>query len=597
MGAIRQGKQRFSRNALKSSASVLGLAAGAVSWSGLAQAEEGERSLQTLLLPEHYQMLDGGTVVFALKTGEQLSLSEEQYVLLDGGLLLITDEIAQASMDSLPVMGSLRTQLLTEIGPVRSPDGSIVEVSSTQPLWSGEGPTPRLFEDVDLKTYEVAQSSVDDTNTVGDALATSMSIAPGAMALLGMLMTSDQPEAETPASPAPPSAPEFWTDDDVANSASTAITGSDGDSFVGYTAASTSATPDPLTAVGKGSGNTATFDMSAGGDNYAQLGSGLGQSSGNVSYIGANNIDVVKLSSDNVKYGASFTLQMGNGSNSLSAGSQVAYSGSTISYTGGESSDSINIGDKAFYNGGVLIAKMGGGTNELILGSTVAYSATIPVRYEGGDGSDAITIGDKAVYNGGDATFTMGNGTNSLTLGDNAVYNGGDITYVGGDDSDTVTIGGNSFYWGGGASGTFTMGNGSNSLTVGATAAFSGGVIDYDGGSGVDTLSFGDNLATGGTGTVEVDLGAGDTAADVVTFAGAVGTGSGSTVTIQKFNFNDDRIDVEAGIAATVGEITDAGGNLTWTDSGGNHKLIFAGIGTGGTGVTATSAELAAAII
>ena len=93
-------------------------------------------------------------------------------------------------------------------------------------------------------------------------------------------------------------------------------------------------------------------------------------------------------------------------------------------------------------------------------------------------------------------------------------------------------------------------------------------------------------------------MGAGDTAADVVTFAGAVGTGSGSTVTIQNFNFNDDRIVVEAGIAATVGEIVDDGlGNLTWTDSGTNHKLIFAGIGAGGTGVIATSAELAAAII
>ena len=84
------------------------------------------------------------------------------------------------------------------------------------------------------------------------------------MALLGMLLTSDQPEAEN----ARTSSSRFWTDDDVANAASTAITGSNGDSFVGYTAASTSATPDPLTAVGKGSGNTATFDMSAGGDNY-----------------------------------------------------------------------------------------------------------------------------------------------------------------------------------------------------------------------------------------------------------------------------------------------------------------------------------------
>jgi len=77
------------RKALSSTAALLGLSGGALVWAGLAQASEGEeRSLQTLLLPEHYQILDDGTVVFALKTGEQMSLSEEQYVLLDGGLVL-----------------------------------------------------------------------------------------------------------------------------------------------------------------------------------------------------------------------------------------------------------------------------------------------------------------------------------------------------------------------------------------------------------------------------------------------------------------------------------------------------------------------------
>ena len=196
MGAIMQGKQRFSRNALKSSASVLGLAAGAVSWSGLAQAEEGERSLQTLLLPEHYQILDDGTVVFALKTGEQMSLSEEQYVLLDGGLVLVVDELAQDAMAELPVMGSLRTQLLSEIEPVRSPDGSIVEVSSTQPLWSGEGPTPRLFEQVDVESYELAQDSGSDDEAIGLTLAGLIAGVPSTMWLLDRLMGSEQ--AETP---------------------------------------------------------------------------------------------------------------------------------------------------------------------------------------------------------------------------------------------------------------------------------------------------------------------------------------------------------------------------------------------------------------
>ena len=87
-----------------------------------------------------------------------MSLSEEQYVLLDGGLVLVVDELAQNVMAELPVMGSLRTQLMTEVEPVRSPDGSIVEVSSTQPLWSGDGPTPRLFEQVDVQSYELAQN-------------------------------------------------------------------------------------------------------------------------------------------------------------------------------------------------------------------------------------------------------------------------------------------------------------------------------------------------------------------------------------------------------------------------------------------------------
>ena len=145
------------RKALSSTAALLGLSGGALGWAGLAEAAEGERSLQTLLLPDHYQILDDGTVVFALKTGEQMSLSEEQYVLLDGGLVLVVDELAQNTIAELPVVGSLRTQLMTEVEPVRSPDGSIVEVSSTQPLWSGEGPTPKLFEEMDLQTYELAQ--------------------------------------------------------------------------------------------------------------------------------------------------------------------------------------------------------------------------------------------------------------------------------------------------------------------------------------------------------------------------------------------------------------------------------------------------------
>ena len=438
--------------------------------------------------------------MFALKTGEQMSLSEEQYVLLDGGLVLVVDELAQDAMAELPVMGSLRTQLLTEIEPVRSPDGSIIEVSSTQPLWSGNGPTPRLFEDVDLKTYEVAQSSVGDTNTAGDALATSMSVAPGAMALLGMLMTSDQPEAETPAppappTPAPPSAPEFWTDDDVANSASTAITGSNGDSFVGYTAASTSATPDPLTSIGVGS--TATFDMSAGGNNK------------------------------------------------FAARSSAGYNG-VLSYTGGSGDDSLTFSGiyLAAGNGSATFDMSLGGDNTFVAGSSAAYSSGL-ISYTGGSGNDSLTFGDYLAMDGATATFDMSAG--------------GDNTFV-----------------------------------AGSAAAVSSGAIVYKGGNGIDTLTFGSDAALTG-GSIDIRLGA-DAAADKVTFQGSIG-GSGGTVTIKNFNYNDDTIDVAAGVSAVGGEIADAGGNLTWTDSGGSHTIVFKGIGTGGTGVVATSAQLAADII
>ena len=632
MGIVKQTGRKSSRKSLKSSASLLGLAAGAVGWSGLAQATSEETGSQMMLLPEHYELMDNGVVVFKLETGENLSLTSDQYLILEDGLLLITDELAQASIYSLPVMGSVRAQLLTDLEQVATIDGTVAEATPAQTLSITEGQAPRLSEQVELQSYEVAQTQEAGGDTA-ETIAMGLSGGAGFMLAAGFMLRDQQDTGE------------FWTDADIADSASTSITGTNLDSFVGYTAASTGAVADPISNFAAGGSANGTIDLSAGGNNYVNLGSHVARSGGSATYIGADATDVVTLTSDNVKWGADFTLQMGNGSNSFSAGTDVAYSGSDIRYTGGDDADTITFGDGSLYNGGshtftmgdgansltignnslyssqdltytggnnedsirigndslkfggALSADMGDGTNELILGSTVAYSASTPVRYEGGDGSDTITVGDKAFYNGGDATFTMGNGTNSLTIGDNAAWSSGDINYVGGVDSDTITIGGNSFYYGGGESGTFAMGNGSNSLNVGATAAFSGGVIDYDGGSGVDALSFGDNLATADSGTVEIDLGAGDTAADVVTFAGAVGTGLGSTVTIQKFNFNDDRIDVEAGIAATVSEIVDGGGNLTWTDSGGNHKLVFAGIGTGGTGVTATSAELAAAII
>ena len=142
--------------------SLIGLSAGALGWSSLASANDKGRDLQTLILPETYSALDDGTVILQLETGEQLTLKADQYVMLDGGLLLVVDELAQNSVAELPVLGSLRTQLFTEVQPVRSPDGSIVEASNQQPLWSGEGPAPRLFEEIDIQRFEIAQDQQEE---------------------------------------------------------------------------------------------------------------------------------------------------------------------------------------------------------------------------------------------------------------------------------------------------------------------------------------------------------------------------------------------------------------------------------------------------
>ena len=156
--------------------------------------------MQMLLLPEHYELMENGVVVFKLETDENLSLTADQDLILDDGLLLITDELAQASVYSLPVMGSVRAQLLSDLAPVATIDGTVAEATPAQTLAITQGMAPRLSEQVDLQSYKVAQSSDNSSNEAGDALATAMSVAPGAMALLGMLMTSDQPGNAPPSS-------------------------------------------------------------------------------------------------------------------------------------------------------------------------------------------------------------------------------------------------------------------------------------------------------------------------------------------------------------------------------------------------------------
>ena len=140
-----------------------------------------------MLLPEHYELMDDGVVVFKLENGESLSLTADQYLIMEDGLLLITDELALASVDSLPVMGSIRAQLLSDIPSVATIDDTMAEATPSQALAITQGTAPRLSEQVDLQTYEIAQSSDGTSNEVREAVAVGLTVSPGAMVLLSML--------------------------------------------------------------------------------------------------------------------------------------------------------------------------------------------------------------------------------------------------------------------------------------------------------------------------------------------------------------------------------------------------------------------------
>ena len=57
--------------------------------------------LQTIIPPQFYQQTDDGQVVLATTDGQKVILGESQYLILEDGLLIITDELAQNTLNSL----------------------------------------------------------------------------------------------------------------------------------------------------------------------------------------------------------------------------------------------------------------------------------------------------------------------------------------------------------------------------------------------------------------------------------------------------------------------------------------------------------------
>jgi hypothetical protein len=490
---------------------ALGLSAGAVGTSFVAQADDVDAppTLYTLLLPEHYELMDNGVVVFKLETGEDLILTSDQYLILGGGLLLIVDELAQASISSHSVMGSVRAQLLSDLEQIATIDGTVAEATQAQSRLIKQGKAARMSEQIDQR-FDCNDDS-DDENCIlplgsgNQADTLNLSVAPAFVALLGLLMAKDEHEAE-PESDGHQAGlrPEYWTDAMVANSASTAIIGSSADSFVGYTAASTSAAIDPLSKVGNFS--VASFDMSAGGNNFFVAGDSAA-TSGLLTYTGGPDPDNLTFGSYLAYDGrATFDMSLG-GNNTFVAGEHAAKSGGEIAYTGGRGEDNLTFGDylSQRYGAAVNFDMSLGGNNTFVAGDEAAYRNG-QITYTGGPDEDNLTFGDDLAYEG-EATFDMSlGGNNTFVADDDAASSSGSIAYTGGSGDDSLTFGDGIAYDEGVADFDMSLG-GNNTFVAGNTAAYSDGEFTYIGGPGNDNLTFEDKLAEEGEATFDMSLG------------------------------------------------------------------------------------------
>ena len=548
MGIVKQQGQKASRQSLKSSASLLGLAAGAVGWSGLAQAASEETGSQMMLLPEHYELMENGVVVFKLETGENLSLNSDQYLILEDGLLLITDEVAQASIYSLPVMGSVRAQLLSDLEQVATIDGTVAEATPAQTLSITEGQAPRLSDQVELQSYEVAQAADSGNDDAEGLLTLGLSGGAGFMLLAG-LMLRDQPAPPTatvigaiPAigDPGPsgsgtvsvqlsdvivfedsdgtidkvelissPSglsfSPEtanglvsgaydgvsdFGPTTFVSNTFQMKFRATDNDGLTVTTAASVSGQliiPDSAVAI-----NKAITIEGGGADDF-------------IGYTAANPTARDALTFFGWEEQTTSTVNLGNGDNYLLIGDQALYE-ATLMATGGTGDDTIEVGEYfANNNGDVTFDMRAGGDNTFTSPDRLALSATF--AYMGGPGDDSISTLSWLANDGGSATFDMSaGGSNSLTATGLAGASG-TLSYTGGPGDDSLSFGS----WLGSSGGDVTIdmsAGGSNSLAATDYAGVSGN-LSYTGGDGDDALAFASwfaNNSRSGTYATTIDM-------------------------------------------------------------------------------------------
>ena len=606
---------------------------------GQAQAERFEGDLSTVLMPDFYRLNVDGSVTFVLLNGQALNLRADQFVILDGGLLLIVDDVAKQAMNTLPVHGSLRTDLLNDLSPVRNKDLELVQLRNEQPLWAGDtlplvelsqlsGDRRELAQNIDDQDPE--NNNGQSTNSIGE-VPTGMAVNLGALGLLGLLTQSTDSQIAPTATVLGP----IIVTGDTGVGASGAVSaglsnfvqfndedgsvvtvealdrpgtitlspqtpnGTLSGSYDGYTTAgSTSFTANTAQMRFRAtddSGLTVTTAVTVSGqlilpdasvaDNRAITIKGAAADD-YIGYTAANTAARDPLTRFGWEEATTSTVDLGNGDNFMLVGDQSLYE-ATLRLSGGTGNDTIEVGEYfANNNANVTIDMSAGGTNRFTAPDRLAVSATL--AYTGGAGDDSISALSWLANAGGTATFDMSRGgSNSLTATGLAGASG-TLAYTGGPNTDSLSFGS----WLGSNGGDVTIdmsAGGTNSLAATDYAGVSGN-LSYIGGAQQDTLTFSSwfaNNSRSGTYSTTIDMTLGGTNSLTATWQPAKsgdftylgGRNSDSLQFGNDFGSNGGQVVVDMNLGGsnslTAGHDSGRSGTISYTGGAGADDINF----------------------
>ena len=189
---IKKSIRRPLHHSLFSTSSLIALATGAASWSGLANATS-ERAVSGIpISPTNYSVIEDGSVIVKLKTGDKLRLDANQFVTLEDGSLIVANEINLASSHTL--LGPKSQKTLTPSSDEQGTPISHTEIAGSTSQLASIFMDPTLGQSgpAGLERYELAQAGIESVKGAGEGLQAGLTVLPLSMLLLDMLTAKDQ---------------------------------------------------------------------------------------------------------------------------------------------------------------------------------------------------------------------------------------------------------------------------------------------------------------------------------------------------------------------------------------------------------------------